>query len=578
MKRQFLLIAMLLTLCMGASAQQKVRKNFTVGDANFNVAYWQGATPNECNPVDNSFTINGEFNSVAWVFDNGAFWEESLGFDMSLYDKLVIRVASCVGNNVQFRIFDFKGVNGGVEYLMPDDIVEMDEEVEYEIDLKEDLDYVDGSGQLDLSNIRRFVFWNYWNVNGSKTNPDDENYDPDFVDEYPGADVTVTLSAMYLERTLANGEKDYVDLLAASKPSFTDDFLAEEGEQPSWMDNTGMLHMNENAEAGYFFDDEPADWSNYKYVVVVPQKPYGDGDPVVRYLISDTDDNVFDSGSFRYGFWNRARAAVQDLTLITSTMLDEDMYLDDFNSSAIASFKWSLWGGVQTWEYGIAGAWLSNTCPTYSTGFGDGTDNTGDYVIDNSAEGTIMTIALPFAGAVCGANVYTIAGIDNAAEPSELYAAPYVGILEAGKPYILRTNCDRNVTIFRAGANEEAEPKANGALVADQFATYYVEPDKNYLVLNADGDTFEAVTGRSKRVNSNTAYIDCSKLAEAEEVENGLVLAVSGASPFIPTGINNVESSGRPASQSIYNVLGQRVKNLTKGSLYISNGKKFIQK
>lgn len=141
MKRQFLLIAMLLTLCMGASAQQKVRKNFTVGDANFNVAYWQGATPNECNPVDNSFTINGEFNSVAWVFDNGAFWDESLGFDMSLYDKLVIRVASCVGNNVQFRIFDYKGVNGGVEYLMPDDIVEMDEEVEYEIDLKEDLDY-----------------------------------------------------------------------------------------------------------------------------------------------------------------------------------------------------------------------------------------------------------------------------------------------------------------------------------------------------------------------------------------------------------------------------------------------------
>lgn len=101
-----------------------------------------------------------------------------------------------------------------------------------------------------------------------------------------------------------------------------------------------------------------------------------------------------------------------------------------------------------------------------------------------------------------------------------------------------------------------------------------VVPQKPY----GDGDTFEAVTGRSKRVNSNTAYIDCSKLAEAEEVENGLVLAVSGAAPFTPSGINGIEADNRPSSQSIYNVLGQRVKNLTKGSLYISNGKKFIQK
>ena len=594
MKRQFLLIVMMLGLALTVGAQnQKVRQFFRVSDANFNVAYWNNEeNPNTANPQNNSFYIGGEFCSVGWVFDNGAFWEENLGIDLSKYDKLVIRVASCVGNNVQFRIFDYKGVNGGVEYKMPDDIVEMDEEVEYEIDFTDPdfLEYVDGSGTLDLTNIRRFVFWNYWNTNGGKTDPESEDYDPEWVDENPGASVTVTLSAMYLERTLANGEKDYLDLLSANKMQFTDEFLNEEVPgSASYMDNTGMLHMNENAEAGFLFDEQPADWSAYKYIVVVPQKPYGDGDPVIRYLLTDAADNVFDSGSFRYGFWNRARAAVQDLTAITSTVLDDEQYLENFDATKIASMKWSLWGGVSTWEYGIAGAWLSNTCPTYSTGFGDGTDNTGDYIIENAAENTVMTICLPFAAALCGAQVYEIAGIDNPDDPAELYAKPYYGILQAGKPYIIRTNCARNVTAFRAGANEVSEPEANGALVADEFVTYYVEADKNYLVLNEDGDTFEAVVEDDIRVNSNTAYIDCSKLAKAEEAENGLVFAVKGAKPFTPveTAINEIVNGKSENGKSVngksvngkfcYDLSGRKVSVPTKG-IYVKNGKKYVIK
>lgn len=573
-----------LSLPFTASAQEKVHKLFKVTDAVFNVGYFEGAASNSSNPVSNSFTIGSEFGAVSWDFNGGAWWSADAGLDISGFDKLVIRVKSCVGNNVQFRIFDYNGHNGKSEYQMPDDIVESDEEIEYEVDLTEPdlLEYAKGGGSLDLTKIHNFVFWDYWDVNSGKSNPESEDYDPDWVDEYPGAEATVTISAMYLERTLKSGEKDYVNLLATNKIGFSDEWYAAEDPayEPSSIDNTGTLHVKENAEAGLFFDDEPADWSKYKYLVVVPQKPYEEGASVIRYLLTDYDDNVLDASSFRYGFYNRARAAVQDLTAVTSTLDDNGETIDAFDVSQMSSLKFSLFGGVGTWDYGIAGMWLSNTPPVYSTSFGEGTDNTGNYVIENTAENTVMTICLPFASALCGAQVYTVTGIDDPENPSELYAAPYYGILEAGKPYIIRTNSSRNVTAFQAGSDEIAAPVANGALVADAFNTYYVGGGKNFLVLNEDGDTFEAVDDDDEiRVNSNTAYVDCSKLAQAEEQENGLVFSVSGAKPFSPTGIANVKTEGsvKKADNAIYDLSGRRISKPAKG-VYIQNGKKFIVK
>lgn len=577
MKCKFLLFATALTLSMGAQAQnQKVQQFFRVSDPTFNVNDW--GDDNSSNVRTNSFTIGSNFGAVAWNF-GGNFWDKQ-GLDLSKYDKLVIRLKSVVGNSVQFRIFDYDAVNGnGSEYAMPDDIVQMDDEVEYEVDFADGLEDIKGR-TLDLSCIKRFTFWNYWDVDGDKTNPDNEHYDPDFVDKHPGADVTITISAMYLERTLANGEKDYYDLMGGNnKMQFTDDFLADEGGVPSYIDNAGTIHMNENAQGGYFYDEEPADWSNYKYLCIVPQKPYKDGDPTISYLLTDQDDNVFNSGYFRYGFYNRSRAAVQDLTTITSTPLDDDTNLENFDTKAITSLKWSLWGGVSTWEYGLAGVWLSNTCPSYSTGFGDGTDNTGDYIIENASENAVMTVCLPFAAALCGAQVYDVAGVDDPANPLELYATPHVGILEAGKPYIIRTNSDRNVIAFRAGANEVSAPTENGALTAPSFHTYYVEADKNYLVLNEDGDTFEGVVGDDIRLNSNTAYIDCSKLSKAEEAQNGLVFSLSNVQPFTPSGIAeiNTDKKNAPADEAIYDLQGCKVSHPTQG-IYVKNGKKFVVK
>lgn len=580
MKKILLLFVAMLAIAQGASAQQKVRKMFNVSDAGFTTTYWDKneERPNSSNPVNNSFYIGDQYGAVAWQFvDN--WWDDS-GLDMSGYDRLVIRVKSCVGNNVQFRIFSH-GSDGQLEYDSPDDIVESDEEIEYEIPLEDGLEDNNGKGALELNKVHYFVFWNYWDVNASKATDDTRaDYDPTWTDPNPGSDVTVTLSAFYLERTLANGEKDYVDLLADNKFSFTDEGMGDDGGNPSYIDNTGSIHLAENAEGGFFFDDEPADWSLYKYIVVVPQKPYEDGNQVIRYVLTDTDENAFDGGTLRYGFYNRARAAVQDLTAITSTDMDDNVRLDNFDPSAITSLKFSLWGGVAAVDWGLAAVWLTNTPPTYSTAFGDGTDNTGDYVIQNSSANTVMTVCLPFASAVCGAQVYTVAGVDDPANPSEIYAAPYYGILEAGKPYIIRTNSERNVTFFEAGVNEVAAPVANGALVADQFTTYYVEGGKNYLVLNEDGDTFEAVAADDDiRVNSHTAYIDCSKLGQAEEQDHGLVFSVSGAEPFTPTGISNIKGDNnvKTANGAVYDLSGRRVSKPVKG-LYIKDGKKFVVK
>lgn len=577
MNSKTLLLSTLMAAGLGASAQDKVQQYFKVSDPTFNVASWQDSdNPNESNPVDNSFTINCMFGAVAWDF-GGNFWDKQ-GLDISAYDKLVIRLKSVVGNSVQFRISDYDALNGSELYVMPDDIVEMDEETEYEIDLTEDLERTDGSGILDKTLIKRIAFWNYWDVDADKTNPENDNYIPGYVDSNPGPAVTITISALYLERTMKNGEKDYVDLLATNKFQFTDEFLADDGGSPSYMDNTGTMHMNENAQGGFFFDEEAADWSGYKYLCIVPKLPASESTRTISYLLTDADDNTFDGGTLRWGWWNRPRAAVQDLTAITSAAMDDDKYLDAFDAKQIASLKWSLWGGVATFEYGLAGVWLSNTAPTYSTGFGDGVDATGDYVIDNTAEGVVTTLCLPYTAALCGAEVYEVAGVDDPANPTELYAKPHAGLLAAGTPYIVRTNSARNVTAYRAGINEVSAPVANGALVADGFVTYYVEADKNYLVLNADGDGFEAVTGRSKRVNSNTAYIDCSKLSQAGEQDNGLVFTLTGAQPFTPSGIAEVKTGAkRTPSDKVYDLSGRTVTHPTKG-LYIMNGKKYVVK
>lgn len=589
MRKKLLLMAVAFGLALSAGAQQKVQKYFRVSDGAFNVANWQDENnPNSANASQNSFTIPTAFGSVAWNW--GYWWTSDGTLDISKYDKLVIRLSSVVGNNLQFRIFSWNADGNTMEYDMPDDVVEFDEETEYEIDLTEDL-YCANEAHLgeplDKEHVLSFTFWNYWSTSPML----DENGDPMYDDEGnviadDDPSVTVTISAMYLERTLANGEKDYLDLLADNSFSFSDDFLNDDDDDAtsgSYIDNAGTLHVNENATTGIYFEDEPADWSAYRYLVVVPQMPYVDGvSSTVDYNLTDIDDNVFASGSFRYGYFNRPRAAVLDLDNILNLNLgdtsdDAPERLEEFDTSSIFSFHYSLWGGVSTWEYGVAGLFLSNTQPTYSTGFGDSTDQTGDYVRDNAAENTISTVVLPYAAACCGAQVYEVAGVDSKSDPSEVYCAPHYGILEAGKPYILRTNSDKNVTFFRAGCNEEASPKANGALTANSFPTYYVEADKNYCVLNASGDTFEAVTGRSTRVNSNTAYLSFNDMEEAEEVENGLVLYITGVDPANGVAKVTVERDAMKDNK-YYDMTGRVVPQPTKKGIYIHNGKKIVLK
>lgn len=584
MKKNFLLMAVAAGLTLSAGAQQKVQKYFRVSDAAFNVKNFQDdSNPNSFDASKNSFTVPTSFGSVAWCYGN--WWASDGTLDISGYDKLVIRLASVVGNNMQFRIFAWNADGNTMEYDMPDDIVEFDEEIEYEVDLTEDL-YCSNEAHkdepLDKAHVLSFVFWNYWNTNEIK---DDEG---NKISDDGDPSVTVTISAMYLERTLANGEKDYLDLMANNKFSFSDDFLDtddDESTSASYMDNSGILHMNENATTGIYFEDEPADWSGYKYLVVVPQAPADDALPVVDYSITDTNDNVFSGGRFRYGVWNKSRAAVVDLTSILTTPIgdssdDAPEYLEEFDTKSIFSLGYSLWGGVNTWEYGVAGVYLSNTAPTYSSGFGTGTDDTGDYVLANGAANTISTICLPFATACCGAQVYEIAGTDSKTNPTEIYAKPHVGILEAGVPYILRSNCARNITFFQAGCNEVAKPVQNGGLKADAFQSYSIGYNNNYCVLNADGDTFTAYNNDEdvdELIPSNGAYLDFNSLSECEEQENGLVFSVAGIDSSL--GISNVTADRNTLKDNkYYDLTGRMVPQPAKKGVYIHNGKKVILK
>lgn len=600
MKKVLLTAAAALAFGAAATQAETVQQFLRVTDSTFHVDIWDGEN-NSFNGNTNSFTIGNSFGAVGWEF-NGNWWDP--GIDWSGYDKLVLRVKSVYGNNLQFRIFDQAGAAGErSEYCYPDDLVDyytlgpdFDEELEYEVYLDEDLFTVDGS-ILDVTDIKRVVFWNYWSTtpmldeDGNPVYQTDENGDIIYGEDGSpmtvaddDASVTVTISAFYLERTLANGEKDYFDLLSENIDDFwfSDEVIDEEGYEYSYIDNGGTLHMNENVFGGFFFED-PQDWSQYRYLVIVPKAPGADELPVVDYNLADYDDNVFSSGSFRHGVWNRPRACVLDLDEITTITLGDTSeengdaeYLDEFNTKEVAQLYWSRWGGVSATEYGLAAAYLSNTCPTWSSGFGDGTDSYGDFVRDNASAEVISTICLPFAAAICGAEVYELVGTDDLENPTEIYAAPHMGVLEQGKPYILKTNCARNITAHRAGCNEIAEPEANGALKANSFATYYVEADKNYLVLNADGDTFEAVTDRATRVNSNTAYVDFNLLPLGEEVENGIIFNVSGVDPN-NNGIEGIVNDNVVrGDDTIYNLMGIPVKDMSRPGIYIQNGKKFI--
>lgn len=96
-------------------------------------------------------------------------------------------------------------------------------------------------------------------------------------------------------------------------------------------------------------------------------------------------------------------------------------------------------------------------------------------------------------------------------------------------------------------------------------------------MLNSTGDTFEAVTSKSKRVNSNTAYVDFRSLNEAKEQAGGLVFSISGIDVAAGISTVNVERSA-VKDNIIYDLSGCRVAQPTKKGIYIMNGKKFIVK
>lgn len=561
MKQRSLLFMLLIALCLPMSAQQKVRQYFTVTDGSFNVNNWGDS--NTSNPLTNSFTIGKEFDSVAWNLG---------GMDFTAYDKLYLRFV-CSGNNCQFRIFD---TTGGVEYY--EDIQENpDEEVELSWTLSgsdaDEFPRMDNSGDVDMTKVNQIAFWNYWNTGKDYDENGDSIFDPS---------CTITIKEMYLERTLANGEKDYVEL--TKEPfAFTDaNFQAEDPTYVrSSIDATGNLNIKEN-QAGGLYNENGMDWSAYKYLVVVPQKPFVDGDDAIKYTIADVDGNEYEGGNFRYAFWNTPCVGIMNLSTMLATTADDDHNVpDEFAFDAVQSLNFSLWGGVKEINYGISAIYLSNTMPAGGGG-GDNAYNTANKVISNSAADVTSTICLPFAAAICGAKVYEPTGVDDPQNPSELYCKQVYGVLTAGKPYIIVSNSAKNILAYTAGANQVAEPVDGGMLKADNFNGNEVAAGENYAVLNANGE-FEAVTDDNAEdiaiMNANTAYLNGKVLTQGQD-EGGLVIPLVGltaATDGIKT-ISTEKVSTKLNDGRIYTLSGMQVKAATQPGIYIKNSRKFIVK
>ncbi len=309
---------------------------------------------------------------------------------------------------------------------------------------------------------------------------------------------------------------------------------------------------------------EPQNWSAYQYLVIVPKRRFTSTDQLAAGLNGEeTDVRTKINGVEKkwIGYWNPKRACVYNLTEVEGT-------------DAISSLSIEMGNGTRG-EWSISAVYLTNKKPTYAeelynhnAPLGEA-ETTADHVRTLSALNTYGAVCLPYASAICGADAYEFVGVDDKDNPSAIWVKPVTGLLEAGVPYIFKTNTNLNVTFYRAGANEVATPATNNGLVG-VFADETVA-EGCYAVV---GGKFQTSTA-GVAVKANRAYIDIENapvIPAAEAKIRGLVNVDADEATAIKSMEQNSTING-----AIYDLNGRRVVNPTTG-LYIKNGKKYFVK
>ena len=151
-------------------------------------------------------------------------------------------------------------------------------------------------------------------------------------------------------------------------------------------------------------------------------------------------------------------------------------------------------------------------------------------------------------------------------------ATEVTGVIPANTPVLI--NANEGKYTFKATATlttKDANPVSgnlHGVWNED------VVPVGSYVLQNQDGTVaFYRVATDDFKIQPNQAYL------YAPKADNVRMLSI-GYGGDGTTGINGIEAATTNANAQVYTIDGKKVNgnNLTKGQIYISNGKKFILK
>lgn len=535
MKSKLLFCAMAALLTAGnAVAESTVTKKYLkLTDDEFVVnRWWNETNSNTVSDDGTQFYIYGQPGNVEGVteyYGGQVGWNFSEPIATADWDKLVMKLKNAGPAALQARVSDNEGYEATHDFN-----VDADNVATYEFNLSS-LTGSKNSENKTITNISSVYFWGYW-----------------------GGGNTVTVDEIYFEKTV---------------------------DTPVSSEDTKEISISDPTQGEYTLDGA----TDYKYLVVVPAKPFVDVENAPQYIyhISDGTTNIGDWG-FAYGYFQQRRASVLNLK-------DKKVYgyssnetadtIKNFSTSEIDMAKLTRFYVAKGWadantvvnEHEISAIYFTNEMPTYNNHWNFPVSGQ-DYMREATTAGTYGTVCLPYNAAICGAYAYKVVGVDSKENPSKLYLEQVYGLLKAGVPYVFKTNTDSvsnfqegYVTFYKAGATTVVAPADDNALVGNLNVDDANVPEDSYI-LTSDG-TWGKGTGNT--VGQYKAYLTLTDdlVVPTEDAAKYITMDINGGDV---TAINSVKTAEK-ADGAVYNLNGVRVINPTKG-LYIKNGKKYIVK
>lgn len=186
------------------------------------------------------------------------------------------------------------------------------------------------------------------------------------------------------------------------------------------------------------------------------------------------------------------------------------------------------------------------------------------------------TICLPYtAQTTTGTTLYTVAG-STSDRQGIVVESKEDGILVAGTPYIFKAETEG--TFYKASNDSVSEVVAGAnnlvGILTDKTLNGS-EVEGIYILATSDGIWHEMSQGATVKFKAHRAYLSSMPAQVASSSKPRLsIIGTDGLSA-----IRGVDSNiNTPSTKVIYTLAGQRVSTMTKGGIYIVNGKKVLIK